>query len=303
MDDLDRHQSVRKKQRVFIIGNPASGRGKAGGQIMSLEKRLAEDGNIVTSKMTTAAGDVPKLLKDLPSDIDVLVVVGGDGTVNDVLNTLEYPTKIPIAILPTGGANILARDLGLPRDAVGTANLIRNGKTRHIDVGLVGDQRRFSAVLSVGFDATVVKAVQQGRKGRLGMRGFLLPTLKTVFGFKAPKISVSVDELTPATGAMVIVANTPTYAGFFHVADNARCDSGHLDVVVLPKWGFVPIIGYLWAAYRKRLTKLPEVIYLTGSKVSIRSDVIADVEVDGEYYGITPVDISVIPRAAPFLAP
>ena len=303
LDNPDRCQSETKNQRVFIIGNPASGRGRASGQIKLLEKILAEDGNIVISKMTSAAGDVPRLLKDLPSDIDVLAVVGGDGTVNDVLNSLEIPTKLPIAVLPTGGANILARDLCLPRNANGTAKLIRNGKTRQIDIGLVGDQCRFSAVLSVGFDATVVKTVQQGRKGRLGMRGFLLPTLKIVFGFKAPKLTVSVDHLTPVNGAMVIVANTPTYAGFLHVADHAKCDSGHFDVVVLPRWGFLPVIRYFWAAYRKRLSKLPEVIYLTGGKVSIRSDVAADVEIDGEYFGTTPVDISVVPRAATFLVP
>ena len=99
------------------------------------------------------------------------------------------------------------------------------------------------------------------------------------------------------------MANTFTYAGFLSVADRARCDSGHLDVVVFPRGSLPALARYAWAGWRRRVSSLPGVSYLTGASVRIDSSDPVDVEVDGEHYGVTPIDITLQTAAARVLTP
>ncbi len=114
---------------------------------------------------------------------------------------------------------------------------------------------------------------------------------------------MSVEGGRPIEGAWVVVANTFTYAGFLSVADRARCDSGHLDVVVFPRGSLPAQARYAWAGWRRRVSSLPGVSYLTGASVRIDLSDPVDVEVDGEYYGVTPIDITLQTAAAQVLTP
>jgi diacylglycerol kinase family enzyme len=119
----------------------------------------------------------------------------------------------------------------------------------------------------------------------------------------APAISVRIDDGEPVRGALVVVANTATYGGIMRVADKARCDSGRLEVVVLPRWSMSAMPGYAWAALRGRVSRLPGVVCRSGSTISITTDEEADCQADGEYLGSPPVTIRVRPRAATILVP
>jgi YegS/Rv2252/BmrU family lipid kinase len=294
---------VTHRVKIRIIANPVSGTGGTSAKLVALERLLIRAGCRISVHPTTCPGDASRLAKALGSDADLVVVAGGDGTVSEVVNGLDTDDGPPIAIMATGGANVLARELGLPRDAEGVAAMILAGRTRTIDVGVVDQGRKFLAVLSVGFDASVVKAVQRTRTGTLGMRGFVLPTIRTAIGYAPPAVTVTVDDGEPVDGALVIVANTGIYGGIMRVSDRARCDSGRLEVVVFPQGSASALLRYGWAAIRGRVSHLPGVICRTGRAISIASRVDADCQADGEYLGSTPVTVHVRPKGATIVVP
>jgi YegS/Rv2252/BmrU family lipid kinase len=294
---------VTHRAKILVIANPASGTGATPARLAALERLLVRAGCRISVHATTCSGDASRLAKTLGSDADFVVAAGGDGTVNEVVNGLATPDGPPVAIMATGGANVLARELGLPRDAEGVAAMILAGRTRAIDVGIIDQRRKFLAVLSVGFDASVVKAVQRTRRGTLGMRGFVLPTIRTAISYVPPAVSVTVDDGEPVDGALVIAANTGTYGGIMRVSDRARCDSGSLEVVVFPRGSASALLRYGWAGIRGRVQHVPGVVCRTGRAISIASRADADCQADGEYIGSTPVTVRVRPKGATFVIP
>ena len=287
--------------RVLIIGNPIAGVGRAGRRVGELGRLLQDRGCEVTTRLTRGSGDARAFAESVGGDVDCLVIAGGDGTIHEAVNGLADPSGTPIAILGVGTANLLARDLDLPRTPHGVADLIQHGRTRMPDPGLIGGERRFFAVASAGLDAMVIRALHGTRRGALGFGGYPLPILKAISRYRPPRLRVSVEGGRPVEGAWVVVANTFTYAGFLSVADRARCDSGRLDVVVFPRGSLPALARYAWAGWRRRVSKLTGVSYLTGVSVRIDSSDPVDVEVDGEYYGVTPIDIALQTAAAPVL--
>ncbi len=289
--------------RVLIIGNPISGVGKAERSIGELGRLLGLRGCGVTTHLTRGPGDAAAFAGRVGGDVDCLVIAGGDGTIHEAINGLADPSATPIAILGVGTANLLARDLDLPRTPHGVADLILHGRTRMLDLGLIDGERRFCSLASAGLDAMVIRTLHRTRRGTLGFWGYPLPILKAVSRYRAPRLRVSVEGGEPIEGAWVVVANTFSYAAFLSVADRARCDSGCLDVVVFPRGSIPSLLRYGWASWRKRVSNLRGVSYLTGTSVRIESPEPVDVEVDGEYYGTTPVDIVLQTAVVPVLTP
>ena len=100
--------------RILIIGNPISGTGGAEARIGRFSDKLRSRGHNVEVFLTEKAGDAIARAGNLDSNVDSLVIAGGDGTINETLNGLSDPSAVPILAMPTGSANMLARDLGLP---------------------------------------------------------------------------------------------------------------------------------------------------------------------------------------------
>lgn len=314
--------------RLQIIGNPIAGGGKAKPRIEELVALLEQRGHDVDVRLTTAAGDAERwageLLTDREHTFDRLIVAGGDGTLNEVVNGLADPSATPIVQMPVGTANVLVRELGLPWEPQGVADLIESGTIMHCDMGeiesldvpiaaatsdapIISTARRFLVVMSSGFDAMVIEDIHHNRSGKLGLRGYIRPILRTLANYTPPTLTITVDEGEPISGAMVVVSNSRNYAGLFSVADKAAMDSGVFDVCILPKANLAALLRYGFAAWRAKLSSLPDVTYLNASTVTIRtaeSDAgPVPVEADGESFGQTPVKVRILPRMLPIVVP
>lgn len=298
--------------RVLIIGNPIAGRGRARERIAALEALLRERGHEVEVHLTRGAGDGGRRASGIDAGRPVtvpdrLVVAGGDGTVNEVVNGLSDPSSVPIALLPMGTANVLAHELGLPRSVAGVAEVVERGRARRLDLGVARGpwgERRFLAVLSSGFDAMVVRELHRNRTGTMGYLKYVVGVLRQVGRYRPPRLRVSVDEVHGLEGAMVVVSKTRNYGGIFRIADRASCDSGVLDVCVLRRGGLAWLAWYGVGALCGGLSGRGGVHYLTGRRVSI--DCAAGpvpVEVDGDDLGDTPVSIGIRPGAVSVLCP
>jgi len=287
--------------RVGIIGNPIAGRGRAVERIEQLEKDLVRRGCRVTTWMGDRPGAAGERAGRIGDEVDRLVVAGGDGSIHEVLNGLSDPGRLPLAVLPVGTANLLARDLHLQGDAQAVARTVVEGRVRRLDMGLIDGSRRFLMVASCGFDATVIRSIHERRRGPLGARGYVLPIVRSLWAYRPPILRVSVDGGSPVRGGLVVVANTPTYAGVLCVAAAARCDSGVLDVVVVRRGSATALARYAWMGWRRRLSTLPDVVTLQGTSVRVEADRGTDVECDGEWYGRAPIRIDLVPRCVPVM--
>jgi YegS/Rv2252/BmrU family lipid kinase len=289
--------------RILVVCNPISGGGRAGGLGAELAQRLEAAGHAVDLYRTTSRGDARERAARVDSDLDRIVVVGGDGTINEVLNGLPDPERIPLTQLATGTANLLAHELRLPYSAEAMSRLLGNGTIRRLDLGLAGD-RRFLMVTSAGFDAMVTLEAQGQRRGTMSYARWVPSIVRVARRYHPPRLEVQVDDAAPVACEMVIVSNIRNYGGLFTAADLASPDSGHLDICALERAGIPALVGATWSAFfRRGLSDHPGVRYMTGRQIRIRADETVPVEVDGDPAGMTPVDISVLPRVVPVVVP
>lgn len=288
--------------KLLVVGNPIAGGGRARGMIERLDGLLRERGHAVEVFLSEKAGDAGERAGRLDLDVERLVVVGGDGTLNEVLNGLHDPGRVPLVQLPAGTANILAHELELPFEPEGTAALVDDGRVRHVDMGLVGE-RRFLLVVSSGFDAMVTEEIRKRRSGSLGYLGYVRPIFRALRHYVPHTLRVQIDGRDPVECQLVVASNTRNYGGLFSVVDEARCDSGHLEILMWPRASTAQLFRILGRAYWRGFSGASNVVHQRGQRVRIESDEPVAVEVDGDYIGTTPVAFGLEPRRVPVVVP
>ncbi len=290
------------KKRVLLIGNPIAGRGRSERSIDQFVRKMRERGCEIEMFLTKLSGDAKHRAQRIEPDIETLIVAGGDGTLNEVVNGLSDPSRVPIGLLPLGTANILAHELAIPKKPEAAAKAIEEGKVRWLDMGLANDHR-FLMVASAGIDALVTQEVKGARGKKLGYWGYVLPVFRALARYRVPDLRVTTDDREGVHGAFVLVSNTKNYGGIFTFADRACCDSGHLDVCVFPGGTFFALVWYYFAALGGRVSKKTNVNYLTAKRVRIESWEPVPVQVDGDVFGTTPVHIEIRPSSVPIIVP
>jgi diacylglycerol kinase (ATP) len=287
---------------ILIIGNPVAGNGKAADRINRFVRILEDRGHEVETFLTRKPGDALSRASCIDIAPEQLVVAGGDGTINEVLNGLADPSRVPILHLPVGTANMLARDLGLPRGLKHLASVLERGKIRRVDMGLAGD-RRFLLLLSAGFDAAVTEQVKHSRGKKLGYLGYCIPIMRTLTRHQPVELTVTIDDGESFAGQEIMVLNCRNYGGYFVFADDARLDSGHFDITVFPDGRITSLFRCAIAGLTRQVSKLPGVRQIKGKRIRIESRVPVPVQMDGDYHGTTPVEVEIRPAAVPVIVP
>ena len=287
---------------VLVIGNPTAGNGRGRRRAAELVRQLERRGHHVEWFVTTRAGEARSLAARFEGRVDCMVAAGGDGTLNEVLNGLAEAGRTPLVPMALGTANMLARELAIPRDPAGLAALIEADGVRRIDMGRV-DETRFLGVVGAGFDAMVTERVRAVRRGRLGYLGYVLPILRTLARYRPPRLRVRLDGGAPVECELLIVGNLRCYGGILRVTAAARCDSGRLDACLFRSAKTAELVRYAGSAFRGRLAEDPQVLYRSATRIEVDGDGAVPVQIDGDAWGTTPVEIAIEPGAGPILAP
>ncbi len=285
---------------VRIISNPVAGRGKAFQRARVLSALLSKEGIGCELFITEAKGDAERRAASLGNETGCIVVAGGDGTLNEVINGLHDPSSIPIVQLPSGTANILARELKLTTSPHLLKEIVLKGAVRRLDMG-IANGRRFLSLISSGFDAMVIRSVTKSRMGLLGFHAYAIPIVRTILSYRAPALRVSVDHKEAMKCELVVISNIRNYAGFLSITDLADCTSGHFDASLFPKARIRDMAYYAFKAFRGPLSSLKDIIYARGNSFRIDSNEPVPVEIDGEDFGDTPVEVHIVPGCVPFL--
>jgi len=169
-------------------------------------------------------------------------------------------------------------------------------------MGLVGD-RRFLLLLSAGFDAAVTEQLRRHRPKRLGYTGYFMPIVRALLEYRETKLHVTVDDGPPVVGQVAMVLNVRYYGGYFVFSDRARLDSGCFEVVVIPDGSVPNLFRYAVSALFRRMRYCQDVVCFRGRRVRIESEEPVFVQVDGDYFGTTPVDVELVPAGVAVVAP
>jgi YegS/Rv2252/BmrU family lipid kinase len=287
------------RRRIAVIFNPTAG-WRRRGRLDRVLSRLDWLGCTVDLLLTEAPGHAERLARGLGPDIDAVVVAGGDGTINEVVNGLG-PAAPPLGIVPLGTANVLALELGLGRTTAQIAETIVNGDRREIAIGQVNG-RRFVQMVGVGADAHIVAHVSKRIKKYAGKGAYVLSGAIGLFTYRFPRFDLVIDgERLSATS--VIVSNGRYYGGKNIVAPRAGLDRRSFEVCLMTRSGRYNALRYGLAVFLDRLPALNDVRYITATDVHILAPVGDPMQGDGDLVASLPADITLLPRGFPVLVP
>jgi diacylglycerol kinase (ATP) len=233
-----------------------------------------------------------------------VVAAGGDGTVSLIANSI--PRGVPIAVLPLGTENLLAKYLELSADPRRLAELIAAGCSVPLDAGSVGD-RLFILMAGCGFDAEVVRRLHRRRTGNIHHLSYAKPILDAIRKYNYPELRVyyapadapetgAAGELTESLVARwVFVINLPRYAGGLRFAPGASGTDGLLDVCTFKAGSLWNGLVYLGGVMLGQHEGMSDFVRVQTARLRIESATPAPLQLDGDPGGELPVDIRVLP--------
>ncbi|MGB9792127.1 MAG: diacylglycerol/lipid kinase family protein [Thermacetogeniaceae bacterium] len=293
---------------LFCIVNPAAGRGRTARLWPEIERFLRQAGLRYRAFFTKGNGHAAELAERAARrDQGILLAVGGDGTVNEVVNGIASARAFPtttLALLPTGSGNDLCRTLGISGEPLSVLRALASGSCRPLDVGFVGD-RCFLNICGVGFDAEVAYAVNQGFRWLRGPCAYLAGVLKTLVGFRPVLFDLVLDgQRHQFRGMMVAVANGAFFGSGIKIAPRARIDDGLFDVCAVGEIGKMELLRLLPLTYSGRHEGHPSVRFFRAREVHISSpEATLYIQGDGEILGKTPAVFRIRRHAIRVLVP
>jgi diacylglycerol kinase (ATP) len=285
-----------------IIVNPTAGSGRAAKLVPWIAERLSPRPD-VELHVTRRRGEAEELAARAAADgCDRLVAVGGDGTIQEVVNgILGAGGRSTLGIVPVGAGNDLARSLALPTDPVEAWTVALGRVTREIDAALAtngeGRRRWFASAGGIGFDAQVAAAMSTRRGWQSGRAGYLLTTLTELRRFDNRRLRIVLDgEEIERRALLVAIANGPYYGGGMRIAPDAAPDDGWLDLCIVGDVSRMTAIRELPNLYRGTHVGNPAVSVHRARRVEISGEGTTHAHLDGEPFGTIPLTVEI--RAA-----
>jgi len=287
----------------MVIVNPAAG--PAAPDLKLLNKIIHQAGMEWDVEITNTFGDGARLAaKAVAGGAALVAACGGDGTVMDVAAGVAG-SSTPLAILPSGTGNVLAKDLGIPMDLPSAYALLVDplARQRAIDLGMA-NKRPFLLRLGVGLEADIVRASDRGAKDRLGLLAYVTATLQAWAQAPTARYTLHLDEkVEEIDGLAVMVANAGALGIIgLSLSPQIFIDDGLLDVFVIRRPDLTELMAL---AATVAGSPAPEMTlpHWKVRQVKIEADPPQAFEADGEDLGRTPVEVSVIPKALQVIVP
>ena len=271
---------LRDLSRVAVIVNPAAGRGRAIEAKPLVEQRLAAAGRRFDVLVTGGPGEAAKLSAQAIGRCDAVVAMGGDGTVNEVVNGLAG-TGVPLGVIPLGSGNDFVKMVDIPVDVEAALQILLEGRPRSIDIGRVND-RIFVNSVGIGLDAAVARTMNRTR-WLSGKAAYHYGVFRNILFYRNRYIRWSADgESGEIKSVLAAVMNGSTYGGDFKVAPEAVCDDGLLDLVIGGNYGPLSRVRVLPKFKRGRHLELPKIVWKKARRIEVESEFPLPVQVDGE---------------------
>ena len=289
-------------QYCFIV-NPTAGKGQGSKVIDEINTFLKNRNAIYKIEVTQYAGHGVLLTqKAIEAGYEVVVSVGGDGTMNEVLNGIGE-TGTTMGIIPIGTGNDLARTLGIPLSLEQSLEVVVHGNTVGIDLGKERDNY-FSIITGIGFPSDVMHHVNTTPSFFKGPLKIFAGIIKTMNKLKPYPVTIRTVEKTFKSDVMgIFILNCRFTGGGLMIAPEADHKDGLFDVVLMHRMSKFSFLRLLPKAYSGRHMGHPKVELFRTSKITVESDEPLMKIVDGNVLGLTPLDAHVIPKGLSVIIP
>lgn len=310
--------ATERLQEALLIYNPTSGRRRER-RLRDLEeaarilKNVRIHAELAPTKHPAAATELAR--QAVRDRRDLVIVCGGDGTNNEVANGLAG-SQVPMAVLPAGTANILAKELGIPWDIPAAARLIARGARVRIALGEIvwsGEgqrtadsprQRYFVCVAGAGPDGAIVCGVNLERKLRIGILEYWLQGLRQFFGYRFPLFRVASRE-RDLSATLIVVGRTKYYGGPFRITTGASLFEDSFEVVAYTRRSRLLLSLCLPAIWLGCLQHMPGIETWKAPRLSCEASDGGKIsaQVDGEPAGTLPMEFRIVPDALTLIIP
>ncbi len=287
---------------TLLIVNPTAGAHNAARLWPLIQQRLAQRGVRFDAVLTEAPGHAITLARDAATaGYSTIVSVGGDGTLNEVVNgvmTTPTPQDATVAVVPVGTGGDFVRMLGLPRLWTDACDRLTSTSTHMVDVGeltyvgAAGEEHRyFINVAGLGFDGEVAARTNASPVKRLGgTLPFVTNLVLTLVTYNNKDVTVSIDDQQrPGRMNSVIVANGQWFGGGMWISPNSSADDGVFDVIVIGDVGKLELLQTMPRLYKGTHLTHPKVAAARAHSVQVVSQQEMWLQADGELLGRAPV--------------
>ena len=303
---------MRQSMRSMLIVNPTSGPWDVRRELPAVLDHLEAHGWQTTLHKTSRAGEATQLAQQArDGGLDVVFVAGGDGTINEVVNGLAE-SSVTLGVLPGGTGNVWAKELGLPTRSplhwlplVDSVKSLVPGSQRRIDLGKANG-RYFLQWAGLGLDAEVTYAMEPRTRTQrhLGTLTYVIAGLTAAASLVGTRTRIVIDqERIYRRAILIVISNSQLYGGKVRIATDARLDDGLLDVNVFAGSGFSSAIRTALGVITGLHVRDPRHSFHRGCCIRIETDKPMAIHVDGEPFGSTPLECTVVPQALTVLVP
>ncbi|MBN1658735.1 MAG: diacylglycerol kinase family lipid kinase [Anaerolineae bacterium] len=298
--------------RCKLIVNPSSGPWDVRHELPAVLSHLEQYGWETTLHRTERPGEATRLAEQaVENSLDAVLVVGGDGTINEVINGLAE-SEVAVGVLPGGTANVWAKELGLPTRSprhllplVDSIRALVPGRSRRIDLGYANG-RYFLQWAGIGLDAEVTYAMEPRTRvqRRLGAVAYVVSGLTMLTHMVGKRTRIWIDDRRIYRRTILtVISNSQLYGGIVRIATDARLDDGLLDVNIFAGTGAVSSVRAVLGVITGLHLRDPRHSRYQGKEIRIETDKPMAIHVDGEPFGTTPLDCHVVPGALTALIP
>jgi len=308
------------KRRIAAIANPRAANGRVGRLWPQLSRRLRERLGDLTLHLTDSPGHATRISRDLIADgYDLVVAVGGDGTINEVANGFLHvgrtsSSQASLGILPVGTGADFQRTLAIPSDSNAAIDILVGGEARPIDAACVRyvandgreAQRFFVNLTSFGISGAIAARAKNRLQALGGKAAFLWATLKTAATDRGRKVEIQVDnnaEWQEHFITNIAVGNGQFHGGGMRPCPRAMLDDGILDITIIDHLSRIEIARDIRKLYSENVYVLSKVHHLRARRIAARCPEPTWIEVDGEPLGRLPLEIEVLPAGLRVIFP
>ena len=303
-------------KNALLIHNPNAGNGGHGRRVMLDEARRIFASGGIDADLTETKGPghaVEIAQRAYDEGRQLVIACGGDGTLNEVVNGLaanQNGHRVPLALLPGGTANILAKELALPWDIPSAAEKLVHGEVRDIALGLATPlqepqkKKYFLSVAGAGPDGMIVYSIDLDLKARVGILAYWWQGARQVFSYKFPRFRLKTPSET-IDASLVIVGRTQNYGGPFKITTRASLYENQFESLALTTRSGLRYLSYLPPLLLGKLRGQEGVYYYKSDSVVCEplDDKPVYAQVDGEPLARLPVEFKIVPRALKLLVP
>ncbi len=284
------------KSSIVLISNPAAKRA-SDRKIIQASNFLKTRGYKVEVLFTEKKGSAEILareaIKELPS---LIIAAGGDGTFNEVINGIAG-SEIPMAILPLGTTNVLAKEIGIPENVEGAMEIAVGSPPKTVSIGKVSVirhsslvTRHFCLMAGIGFDGDAVFGINETLKKISGKGAYIYSGIKALFRFEPDELTFNIDGKT-YSGYSAIIGNVAKYGGNFKVTPDARLTDPTLYICLFKGKKRLDIFRYVFGIATGSHLRFKDVQYLKAERIQVDGN--AHIQIDGDYFGMTPAKVEV----------